>query len=212
MPMARHIFVDNSNIYGGAQDAGIDIEPEAVWRSIRLHYRNFFQLIEKEEEIETRILAGSVPPDNEGLWHYARKAGYKVDLLRRVENDDGRLVEQSVDETLHLRIANAIIDYPSPQTLVIASGDGKETPTGSSFPAQIERALKQGWFVEVWSWNKPLSPRFQDMASNSEKILVKELDPFYKSITFLQPGVYYVEGSRINVEGRRTLDLPSNCS
>ena len=212
MPMARHIFVDNSNIYGGAQNAGEDIEPEAVWKSIRLHYQNFFQLIEKEEEIKTRILAGSVPPGNEELWRYARKAGYKVDLLKRVENDDGRLVEQSVDETLHLEIAHAIIDHRSPQTLVIASGDGKETPTGSSFPGQIERALKQGWFVEVWSWSKPLSPRFQDMARNSEKVLVKELDSFYKSITFLQPGIYYVEGSKINVKGRRASRLLSNCS
>jgi len=39
-----------------------------------------------------------------------------------------------VDETLHLRIANAILDFDPPQTLVIASGDGKERNRDASFP------------------------------------------------------------------------------
>src|SRR5262245_868408 len=100
--MAHHIFVDNSNIYGGAQRAAGTIEPGAHWMSVRIYYRNLFRLIEGED-VATRVLAGSVPPGNDALWQVARDLGYNTDLLQRVEQDDGRLVEQAVDEMLHLK-------------------------------------------------------------------------------------------------------------
>ena len=197
--MTRHIFVDNSNIFRGAQDASRELEPTLVWQAVRVYYRNFLRLIEKssgDEEIGVRVLAGSVPPDNEELWGHAESCGYTTDLLQRVESDDGRMVEQSVDETLHLKIANTILDHApqdAPQTLVIASGDGKDTPTGTSFPGQAERALKHGWSVEIWSWSVSLSNRFHVLAeAHPEKMVVEVLDPFYKSITFLKGGTYSI--------------------
>lgn len=149
--MARHVFVDNANIYGGAARAAQTIEPGTLWMSIRVYYRNLFNLIEGAD-VSTRVLAGSVPPGNELLWQAARDLGYNTDLLRRVEQDDGRLIEQAVDEMLHLKIANALLDHDPPQTLVIASGDGRDSQWETSFPGQAERALKRGWDVEVWSW------------------------------------------------------------
>src|SRR5260370_26084694 len=157
--MARHIFVDNSNIYGGAQRAAETLEPGALWMSVRVYYQNFFKLIEGDA-VTTRILAGSVPPGNEALWQTTRDLGYNTDLLRRVEQDDGRLTEQAVDEMLHLKIANALLDYEPPQTLVIASGDGQDSQWETSFPRQAERALKRGWNVEVWSWSKQLTGKY----------------------------------------------------
>jgi hypothetical protein len=146
--MARHVFVDNANIYGGATRAARTLEPGTLWMSVRVHYRNLFNLIEGAE-VTTRILADSVPPGNELLWQAARDLGYNTDLLRRVERDDGKLVEQAVDEMLHLKMANALLDYDPPQTLVIASGDGRESQWATSFPGQAERALKKGWDVEA---------------------------------------------------------------
>jgi hypothetical protein len=200
--MARHIFVDNSNIYGGAQRASEILEPNALKMSVRLYYRNFFNLIEGPE-VATRVLAGSVPPGNEPLWQTARDLGYDTDLLKRVEQDDGSLTEQAVDEMLHLKMANAMLDFDSPQTLVIASGDGRESNWQTSFPEQAQRALRIGWNVEVWSWSEQLTKNYDPLCrANLGRIKVKTLNPYYRSITFVQAGTYRVNGANVTIVGR----------
>ena len=71
------------------------------------------------------MMAGSVPPGNDDLWAHAEDAGYQTDLLRKIEHDDGSLGEQAVDELMHLKIANVLLDFDEPQTLVLVTGDGK---------------------------------------------------------------------------------------
>lgn len=207
--MARHVFIDNSNIYGGAQRAAETLEPETVWLAIRVYYRNFFQLVEGDGEVRTRVLTGSVPPGNDALWDYARRFGYDTDLLRRVEHDDGRLVEQAVDEMLHLKMANALLDHDPPQTLVITSGDGSETPGHTSFPGQARRALRRGWSVDVWSWEEQLTGRYRGLArANPGQVTVNTLDPFYKSITFVKAGTYKVGNATVTLADRVVSPLP----
>lgn len=46
--MTAHIFVDNSNIFGGAQRAAKALEPTASWHAIRVYYRHFFALLESD--------------------------------------------------------------------------------------------------------------------------------------------------------------------
>ena len=189
--MATHVFIDNSNMFGGAQRAARTQEPHVPWQAIRLYYRNFFQLLENGLDVRTRVLGGSVPPGNEALWDYAKAAGYDTSLLRRIAQDDGRLAEQAVDEVLHLRIANALLDYDPPQTLVIGTGDGNLGEFGTSFDEQVIRALRRGWEVEVWSWQAQLSGRFgriQMPSGAGPRILL--LDPHYFSITFVRGGEY----------------------
>lgn len=201
--MDAHIFIDNSNAFGGAQRASNKEEPEAVWLAVRIYYKNFFRLIENGYRAKTKVLAGSVPPGNEVLWEHARATGYNTDLLRKVESDDGRLIEQGVDEIAHLKIANALLDYDPPQTLVLVTGDGNDSGFGTSFTQQAQRALKQGWNVVVWSWKDQLSGKFARLAERSDgKMLVNLFDPYYKQITFVQGGTYDVSGSTVNVSGR----------
>ena len=208
--MARHVFVDNSNIFGGAQRAANTLEPGTVWLAVRVYHRNLFHLIERDGDVATRVFAGSVPPGNEALWGYARDHGYDTDLLRRVERDDGRLVEQAVDEMLHLKIANAVLDHEPPQTLVIASGDGRESEWGTSFPGQAERALKRGWSVEVWSWEEQLTGRYRGLDHvYPGQVTVQALDPFYRSITFINAGTYRVDGAAVTLAGRVVSTLPA---
>jgi hypothetical protein len=149
------------------------------------------------------VLAGSVPPGNEELWKHARACSYDTDLLRRVDRDDGRLSEQGVDELLHLKIANVLLDYEPPQTLVIASGDGSDSEFGTSFPQQIERALKRQWTVVVWSWKEQLSGKLRGLAAQHRGAFsIRDLDPFYYSVSFLQQGRYDVNGSLVTLAGR----------
>jgi hypothetical protein len=201
--MAHHIFVDNSNIYGGAQRVAGTIEPNVHWLSVRIYYRNLFRLIEEGQDLVTRVLTGSVPPGADPLWQTARDLGYNTDLLRRVEQDDGRLVEQGVDEMLHLKMANAILDHDPPQTLVIASGDGLVSKWETSFPGQAERALKGGWNVQVWSWAVQLTGQYQRLCRDYRpRCIVKVLDPYYRSITFIKGGDYTTNGVTTTVAER----------
>ena len=70
--MPAHIFVDNSNMLGGATRFAATAEPDVPWQAIRLYFRNFAQLIEGVHTVQTRVLGGSLPPGNDALWDHAR--------------------------------------------------------------------------------------------------------------------------------------------
>lgn len=205
-----HMFVDNSNLIGGAQKVARDREG-APWPAVRIYWRNFFQLIEADYLPMNRVLAGSLPPGNEKLWQYARKYGYDTSLLKRVRNDDGRLAEQAVDEVMHAKIAGALLDYEPPQTLVLVTGDGAQAEFGTSFLQQVQRALKRGWFVDVISWRLLLSRNFLRLAAqHKDQIKVIELENFYTSITFLCGGDYTDKlGNTVHVDERVVSPFPA---
>lgn len=191
--MSIHVFFDNSNVWGGAQAVRNLTEPGVPWPALRVYYRNLFTLIEGGRTVISKVLAGSVPPSCEPLWQYARDHGYSTDLLRRVERDDGSIGEQGVDEVLHMKIANAILDHRAPQTLVVATGDGRLSEFGTGFPTQIERALEHGWDAELWSWGLNLNQRRYSEFQTAwpGKFTIKFLDPHYRSLTFVKGGQYY---------------------
>ncbi len=168
-------------------------EPGVPWSALRLHFENLFSLIEGGRQRSTAVLAGSVPPSCAALWDYARDQGYNTDLLRKVEREDGSVCEQGVDEILHMKIANAILDFDPPQTLVVATGDGRVSEFGTGFITQIRRALKKAWDVEVWSWGETLNQRkyLELQAAYPGNVTIKYLDPHYRSVTFVRGGEYY---------------------
>jgi hypothetical protein len=161
--MKTHIFLDNSNIFGGAQRVAREKEKVPTWHCVRIDYRNLFRVLRHGKTNQgVSMLAGSVPPGNDALWEAASEAGFDTTLLKRVGDDTGRLVEQSVDEAIHLRISNLLLDEDTPGTIVVATGDGAQTDQGCSFTDQVVRAAKRGWKVEVWSWQSQLSNRLRD--------------------------------------------------
>lgn len=204
--MAVHIFIDSSNIYGGVQTAAKSLEPATNSAALRLHYRNLFTLLEDDRDVGARVLAGSYTAANAGVFKYATECGYEADLLRRVGNEDGSVSEQAVDEMLHLRIANALLDFDPPQTLVLATGDGREHRRDCSFPRQVVRAIKRGWNVEVYSWTGCLSPAFGDIGVRAPCTLsVRHLDDYYYAITFFKGGRSIAQGIEFDLGERRAV-------
>ncbi len=68
---------------------------------------------------------------------------------RRVE----KWVEQAVDEILHLKILESLIDHSDkPSTIVLATGDAAEAEYSGGFLRMVERALEKGWMVELVSF------------------------------------------------------------
>ncbi len=187
-----HVFFDNSNIWGGAQEMRKLKEPKVHWAAFRMYYKNLFRLIQRNRAVEEAVLAGSVPPPCEPLWEYAREAGYSTDLLRRVEKEDGSIGEQGVDEMLHLKMANCLLDHdPADRVLIVATGDGRKSEFGTGFRYQVERALKRKWPVEVWSWSPTLNGCYGEMCGGFPNLSVKTIDPHYMSVTFVKGGNYY---------------------
>ena len=71
-----------------------------------------------------------------------------------------KMIEQGVDEILHLKILESIVDTDEPATMVIATGDAAQAEYSDGFMAMAERALKKGWKVELVSWSANISKMY----------------------------------------------------
>ena len=71
-----------------------------------------------------------------------------------------RMIEQGVDELLHLKILESVVDADAPGTMVLATGDAAQAEYSEGFMAMAERALKKGWAVELVSWSKNISAMY----------------------------------------------------
>ena len=191
--MAIHVFWDNSNVWGGLSQLRTIKEPEVPWFALRAYFKNIYALISKGRIAETRIMAGSVPPECEELWDYARNLGFQTDLLKQVESSPTVKCEQGVDEVLHMKMANAILDYDGEQTMILLSGDSTNSEYNTSFPGQLKRALKKGWNVEVYSASPCISRlKYKELCDEyKERIILIDFDPFYYSLTYVKEGEYY---------------------
>lgn len=71
-----------------------------------------------------------------------------------------KMIEQGVDEILHLKILESVVDTEEPSTMVIATGDAAQAEYSDGFMAMAERALKKGWKVELVSWSANISKMY----------------------------------------------------
>ena len=62
---------------------------------------------------------------------------------------DKKWVEQAVDELLHLKMMESLVDVEEPGIMVVGSGDAAEAEYSAGFLKMVERALVKGWKVEV---------------------------------------------------------------
>lgn len=167
-----HVFIDNSNILVGflaycrqhaKRSKGQRPKPT-------LDYNALFTILERERNIARKVLVASSP-----LYQPLEKAGqagYEVSVLKRVKSDTQTDFsdyqspfemekEQCVDELLHLKILESLLDYHAPATLVLASGDGKDAEYfEGGFHKCVIKALERGWKVEIISWKRQLSQNF----------------------------------------------------
>lgn len=94
-------------------------------------------------------------------------------------------VEQGVDELLHLKMCQSIIDTEVPSTIVLATGDGAEAEMSDGFLAHVERALKRGWNVELITWRQQTNGGYKRKAFRQkwgEQFTIIELDDFLEDL------------------------------
>lgn len=70
-------------------------------------------------------------------------------------------VEQAVDEILHLKILESLVDADKPSTIVLATGDAAEAEYSGGFMRMVERALEKGWMVELVSFKLNTSSAYK---------------------------------------------------
>ncbi|KAK5001431.1 hypothetical protein LTR39_006966, partial [Cryomyces antarcticus] len=94
-------------------------------------------------------------------------------------------VEQGVDEILHLKILESIVDTETPSTVVLATGDAAEAEYSQGFMRMVERALTKGWKVELVSWSKNISGAYkrQDFLRQwGDRFRIIELDDYAEEL------------------------------
>ncbi|KAF2218440.1 hypothetical protein BDZ85DRAFT_208114 [Elsinoe ampelina] len=90
-----------------------------------------------------------------------------------------KFVEQGVDEILHLKILESIVDADEPTTIVLATGDAAQAEYSGGFMKMVERALEKGWRVELVSWRAGVSKLYLKRGFRErwgERFRVVELD------------------------------------
>ena len=96
----------------------------------------------------------------ESRWRAYDNAGYTKHVLPR--GADG--CEVGVDDTL-LSLVQRETDKQftdlSDRRLVVVTGDGNDNMGRVSFPDVVQSALRKGWSVEVWSWDKGMSAKWR---------------------------------------------------
>lgn len=96
-----------------------------------------------------------------------------------------RWVEQGVDEILHLKILESLLDADRPATIVLATGDAAVAEFSGGFMRMVERALQRGWIVELVSFSQGTSNayrkrEFRNQWGNQFKLV--ELDSYVEEL------------------------------
>ena len=94
-------------------------------------------------------------------------------------------VEQGVDEILHLKILESLIDAERPSTIVLATGDAAAAEYSGGFLKMVERALGKGWNVELvsFSLNTSMAYKRRDFRSKwGSRFKMVELDEYVEEL------------------------------
>ena len=92
-----------------------------------------------------------------------------------------RWVEQAVDEIVHLKMLESIVDTAQPSTIVLATGDAAEAEYSGGFMKMVKRALGKGWKVELVSFSSTASraySRKEFRAKWSSRFVIIRLDDY----------------------------------
>ncbi|KAJ6090180.1 hypothetical protein N7486_008995 [Penicillium sp. IBT 16267x] len=209
-----HVFVDTSNILVGFHDAvkiARNIPVTSRIRRIDISFINLSLILQRGRTTAKTVLVGSdrVPSIDE-----AEKLGYEANILDRVHKmkhtpsrpskyrkppgkgsqcgkpemavtSAERWVEQGVDEILHLKILESLVDTDEPATIVLATGDAAEAEYSAGFMRMVERALQRGWNVELVNFSHNASYAYKKKEFRERwgyRFSIVELDQYVEEL------------------------------
>ena len=155
--MADYIYVDNSNLYiEGRRVSAVEnkLAPD-IHTAMRNHILDqgytisFGKLYEflcgqDKKQIKRAALFGSRPPPNDGIWTFAKKAGFDLHLEDRNYANKEKKIDTGI-VTMMTRDAYKTATAGE-DTIVLVAGDGDYVPT-------LKALTGDGFNVEVVFWN-----------------------------------------------------------
>jgi hypothetical protein len=96
-----------------------------------------------------------------------------------------KVTEQGVDEILHMKMLESIVDSKQPSTIVLATGDAAEAEYSGGFLKNVERALSKGWKVELIAWGHSMSYAYRSQHFTEkwkDQFMIIDLDEFSEEL------------------------------
>jgi hypothetical protein len=148
----RHVFIDNSNLFKGAQGAvgGHSAGGGTHDPTVRIDPQAINALLQPQGDAVVVLKPAATAEMWQTKW---RDAGFKT----RICDDD--------DDFLHAQIYRRLDPTCEPATLVLVTGDGNDNDGWATFPDAVRRAARLGWHVECWSWQHCRSKVFRQLAA-----------------------------------------------
>ena len=116
--------------------------------SAKLDVSKLVHFVEGERTARERVLIGSVATLGASRTEWER-LGYVVAV------NPHRGPEHFVDDALHAQLMQtAAKTFAPPRVLALLTGDGNCNEGRTTFPQCVERALANGWHVELISWRQ----------------------------------------------------------
>ncbi|KAK6359230.1 hypothetical protein TWF696_000394 [Orbilia brochopaga] len=199
---AIHVFVDYSNIsigYSNLIKWALVNTPFQDTFTPQISFATLARIFQGDRACQKKALVGS----SEGpAIAEARRLGYDTSILQRVparvnkkpDSDPEstgrsklrRHAEQAVDEVLIMKIQDSLLEH-SPSTIVLATGDGNVAEFSDGFFGVVERCLKRGWNVELFSFHHNLSSSWRTIVDPKFRIFL--LDLYLPELTRLIPNM-----------------------
>lgn len=158
------IFVDNSNIEGGAEREGKKLDIAVLAKVVE----------RGRGSIRKRLVFGS-KNSSDTVFDAWKSAGYSVHVALKVGKED------FVDDACVAMILAEVAKEEVPKTIVLLTGDGNGNDGRANFFEAVWIALLKGWKCEVWSWRASQSSKYRDMDRAYEgtgRFLLQYLDAF----------------------------------
>ena len=184
-----HIFVDESNIFLGAQTILQPNGRKTRDTSIRVNVPALADVILNQRQPIQRVVFGSRSSAQEPVeWNEWRAADFDVHGERRHRGGG----ETFVDDACAAMVNAAILRFPirnenvRHRTLVLLTGDGNMNDGRASFIESVDSALRNGWRVELWSWRASISQhylRMRDQYASSGLFSIHFLDEHREAVT-----------------------------
>jgi uncharacterized LabA/DUF88 family protein len=157
-----YIYVDNSNLYiegrrvsavaqGLATDIVQAMNDGILDQGYTISFGKLHEFLcgQDKRQIKRAALFGSRPPPNDGIWVYAKRAGFELHLEDRNYNNKEKKIDTGI-ATLLTKDAYKSDAYksgkPADDTFVLVAGDSDYVPT-------IKELQADGFKVEVVFWN-----------------------------------------------------------
>lgn len=154
--MADYIYVDNSNLYiegkrvsavknGLAMNIYDAMNNRIIDHGYTISFGRLHEFVAgtDQSKIARAALFGSRPPPNDGIWQYAKNAGFEVILEDRNIANKEKKIDTGIVAAM-VRDAYKFVNQSS-DTIVLVAGD-------SDFVPAVRQLVEDGYHVEVVFW------------------------------------------------------------